>query len=330
MPNDKYLIPDWRTAPKVAIREGVGQGLLKLASDHQDVIVLTADLAESVRVREFAEMYPEKFFDVGVAEQNMIGVAAGLSFQGFVPFAASYATFSPGRSWEQIRVSVALSDANVKIIGAHAGVATGVNGPSHQATEDIALMRVLPKMVVLVPTDARQAEAAIMAAYEHQGPVYIRSTRPDTPNFTRAPEQSLVHGEDFEIGKAYVYREGKDLTICVCGIQVWDSLMIADELSREGIECEVINISTIKPLDQETIVGSAKKTGRVMTIEDHQIMGGMGSAVAELLSEQYPVRMKMIGIQDRFGISGDWREVYEQVGLARPSLKEAVVDWLHE
>lgn len=318
----KYLVADWRTAPKVAIRDGVGSGLVKLGEEHEEIVVLTADLAESVRVREFGDTYPDRFFDVGVAEQNMIGVTAGMSFEGLVPYAASYATFSPGRSWEQIRVSVALSNANVKIIGAHAGVATGVNGPSHQATEDIALMRVLPNMVVLVPADANQAESAIKVAYEHQGPVYIRSTRPSTPNFTKTGA--------IEIGKAYVYREGKDMTICACGIQVWDCLMVADELSKEGIECEVINVSSIKPLDQDTIIQSAKKTGKIMTVEDHQIAGGMGSAVAELIGEKHPVPIKRWGIRDLFGMSGSTEEVYLRFHLDKASLKKAVVDWLHE
>ena len=322
MYNDKLLISDWRTAEKKAIRTGAGEGLVKLGSEHDDVVVLTADLAESVRVREFAEAYPERFFDVGVAEQNMVGVAAGLSFEGLVPFAASYASFSPGRNWEQIRVSVALSKANVKIIGAHAGVATGVNGPSHQATEDIALMRVLPNMVVLVPCDANQAAAAVEAAYKHSGPVYIRPSRPDTANFTQPTP--------FEVGKAYVYREGKDITICACGIKVYDSLIVAEELALQGIECEVINVSSIKPLDTETLLQSAKKTGKVITIEDHQIAGGMGSAVAELFSERYPLLIKRMGIDDVFGVSGNWEDVYKRVGLDRASLKKAVVDWFHE
>lgn len=322
MYNDKYLIPEWRTAPKKAIRTGMGEGLVKLGSEHDDVVVLTADLGESTRVRAFAEAYPERFFDVGVAEQNMIGVAAGLSFEGFVSFAASYATFSPGRSWEQIRVSVCLSRANVKIIGSHAGVSAGVNGPSHQGTEDIALMRVLPNMVVLVPADANQASAMVEAAYQHKGPVYIRTTRPDTPNFTKPGL--------YKIGSAQVYREGRDITICACGIQIWDSLIVAGELSKEGIECEVINVSSVKPLDEETILVSAKKTGKVIMIEDHQIQGGMGSAITELLSEKYPLLVKRIGIQDRFGLSGNWEEVYRHVGLDRENLKKCVVDWVHE
>lgn len=322
MYNDQYLILEWRSAKKKAIRTGMGEGLVKLGAEHEEVVVLTADLAGSTRVRDFAELYPERFFDTGVAEQNMVGVAAGLANEGFVSYAASYATFSPGRSWEQIRVSVALSKANVKIIGSHAGVSSGKNGPSHQGTEDIAIMRVLPNMVVLVSADANQATSVIEAAYKHQGPVYIRTCRPDTSNFTKPIP--------FEIGKAYVYREGKDLTICACGIQVWDVLMAADELSHAGIECEVINVSSIKPLDHDAIVASAKKTGRVMTIEDHQIIGGMGSAVAEMLAEEYPVPIEFLGIQDRFGASGDWEEVYRMVGLDRESIKQAVIDYLHE
>lgn len=322
MYNDKYLIPEWRTAPKKAIRVGMGEGLVALGAEHEEVLALTADLGDSVKVRAFAEAYPERFFDVGVAEQNLIGVSAGLSFEGFVPFAASYATFSPGRSWEQVRVSVALSNANVKVIGSHAGVSSGKNGPSHQATEDIAIMRVLPNMTVVVPADATQAGEAVFAAYAHKGPVYIRTTRPDTPNFTRSLDSA--RDDMCQIGKAYVYREGRDITICACGIQVWDSLMVADKLAHEGIECEVINVSSIKPLDHDTILESAKKTGKVITIEDHQIVGGMGSAITELLAEKYPLPVKRLGIQDRFGISGEWEEVYQKLGLDQASLREAV------
>jgi transketolase len=317
---DKYLIPEWRTAPRRAIRDGLGEGILKVGGDER-VVVLTANLAESTRVKKFYETYPERFFDVGVSEQNMAGVAAGLSFVQMIPFMTSFASFSPGRNWEQIRISIALSKANVKIIGSHGGVATGENGPSHQANEDIALMRALPNMIVLVPADATEAEAVVRAAYGYEGPVYIRTARPNTANFTKKI--------DFEIGKAYVYREGSDITICACGIQVYDSLMVAEELAKEGIGCEVINVSSIKPLDHHTIAESIRKTGKVVTIEDHQIAGGMGSAIAEFVSEECPVPLKRIGIQDRFGISGKWEEVYKEVGLDRVSLKKAVVDWLH-
>ncbi len=318
----KLVMPEWKQAKKIAIRTGMGEGLVELGEVNDDVVVLTADLAESVRVREFADKYPERFFDTGVAEQNMIGVAAGLADIGYVPFAASYATFSPGRSWEQVRVSVCLSNANVKIVGSHAGVSSGLNGPSHQGTEDIAIMRVLPNVVVLVPADSDQAKQAVQAAYNHKGPVYIRTTRPDTPVFTTEIP--------FEIGKAYVYREGKDITICACGIQVYDSLMIAEELAKEKIDVEVINVSSIKPLDETTILASVKKTGKLITIEDHQVAGGMGSAITEMLSEKYPILIKRIGINDRFGYSGTYEDVYSKVGLDLASLKKAVVDWFHE
>jgi transketolase len=321
MYNTKYLITEWRTADKKAIRDGVGEGLLNIA-DNEKVVVLTADLAGSTRVEPFREEYPERFFDVGVSEQNMAGVAAGLSFEGFIPFMSSFASFSPGRNWEQIRVSIALSNANVKIIGSHGGVATGENGPSHQATEDIGLMRMLPNMSVLVSADANQTAAMIEAASKQEGPVYIRTARPGVANF--------IKQIPYEIGKAQVYREGRDITICACGIQVYESLRVAEELSRQNIECEVINVSSIKPLDSETLLKSAKKTGKVITIEDHQIAGGMGSAVVELLGEKYPLLVKRIGLQDRFGISGKYEDIYKQVGLDRESLKKAVVDWFHE
>lgn len=321
MYSDNLLVPEWRTANKKAIRDGVGEGILQIGGD-ANVVVLTGNLAESTRVKEFKEIYPERFFDVGVAEQNMAGMAAGMAFTGKVPFMTSFASFSPGRNWEQIRISIALSKANVKIVGSHGGVATGENGPSHQATEDIALMRVLPNMTVIVPADATQASAVVQAAYAHVGPVYIRSVRPGTPNFTKPIP--------FEVGKAYVYRAGKDLTICACGIQVWESLMLAEELAKKGIECEVINVSSIKPLDDATILESAQKTGKVITIEDHQIAGGMGSAIAEMLGEKYPVPIKRLGVQDRYGLSGNWEEVYKEMGLDRPSLEKVVIDWLHE
>lgn len=312
---NQHLKLDWRTANKRAIRDGVGEGLLKIGEDER-VVVLSGDVAGSTRVHKFEEIWPNRFFEMGVAEQNMMGVAAGMASEGLTPFVSSYATFSPGRNWEQIRVSVCLSNLNVKIIGGHAGVATGVNGPTHQATEDIALMRVLPHMTVLVPADATQCAASIEAAYKHPGPVYIRATRPETPDFTKQIP--------FEIGKVYKYRDGKDVTIAACGIQVWECLMVTEELAQQGIACEVLNVSTIKPLDRITILESVKKTGRMMTVEDHQVSGGMGSAIAELLSEKYPVRIKRLGVADRFGVSGDWEDVYKQVGLDRDTLREAI------
>ena len=317
--NDAYLRIDWRNPEERPIRDGVGEGLLKVGRDER-VVVLSADLAESTRVAIFGEQYPDRFFEVGVAEQNLAGVAAGMALEGYKPFISSYATFSPGRNWEQIRVSIALTNVNVNIIGSHGGVSNGIYGPTHQGTEDIALVRTLPNMTVLVPADATQAAAAIVAASQHVGPVYIRTARPATPDFTKP--------SPFEIGKAYVLRQAEQdkqtVTLAACGTMVYEALAVSETLAREGIECEVLNVSTIKPLDHYTIEQSARRTGRVITMEDHQIMGGMGSAIAEFLSEAYPVPLKRIGIPDRFGVSGEWRAVYREMGLDQESLAEGI------
>ena len=322
--NDAYLRTDWRTPDERPIRDGVGEGLLRVGDDER-VIVLTADLAGSTRVASFRDAYPDRFFDVGVAEQNMAGVAAGLALEGYKPYISSYATFSPGRNWEQIRVSIALTSVNVNIIGSHGGVSNGIYGPTHQGTEDIALMRTLPNTTVLVPADATQAAAAIVAASEHVGPVYIRTARPATADFTK--------DMPFEIGKAYVLRQTdssavKKVTLAATGTMVYEALVVSEQLSREGVECEVLNVSSIKPLDFYTIEQSARRTGMVVTIEDHQIMGGLGGAVAEALAETYPVPVKRIGIPDRFGVSGAWRDVYREMGLDRESIATAVRDFV--
>jgi len=316
MYNEEYLIPEWRTAPKRAIRDGVGEGLV-LIGDDERVVVLTGDLAESTRVKPFAEVHPDRFLEMGVAEQNMAGVASGMASEGLIPFISSFATFSPGRNWEQIRVSIAMSAQNVKIIGSHGGAAVGENGPTHQATEDIALMRVLPNMTVLVPCDATQCSAAIEAAYKHSGPVYIRTARPKVPDFTKPGT--------FEIGKIYKYRDGQSVTVAACGIHVWEALRLAEELEGRGVECEVLNVSSVKPLDVETLVMSAKKTKRVVTVEDHQIMGGMGGAISEALSSNYAVPVLRLGVNDRFGVSAPWEEVYRKVGIDRDTLRERIV-----
>jgi transketolase len=332
MYNDKYLIPEWRTPPLTAGRDGVGEGLLAIGGDEK-VVVLTANLAESTRVSEFGKIHPTRFWDVGVAEQNLVGVAAGMALSGLIPFASSFATFSPGRSWEQVRVSVSMTRANVKLIGGHGGASVGENGPSHQALEDIALMRVLPNMTVLVPADSSQTAQAIISAYKHEGPVYIRTTRPKTANFIKS--FGSAQEKDFEIGKIYKYREispsthstssvqagsGRSVTLIACGIQVWDALMVAERLFQEGVECEVLNASTIKPFDEKTLLASVAKTKRVVTIEDHQVAGGLGSVVAEVLSEKYPVPLKRIGVRDRFGISANWESVYKELGLDQDNL----------
>lgn len=316
------LLTTWRTPEERAIRDGVAAGLKMIGADER-VVVLSADLAESVKIHKFAEDYPDRFVEVGVAEQNMAGVAAGMAFVGYIPFMASYATFSPGRNWEQIRVSIALSKANVKIIGSHAGVSVGVNGPSHMGTEDIALMRVLPNMTVLVPADASQCAQAIVAALNHDGPVYIRTTRPKSALYTN-PER------EFKIGKIYRYREGEQLTIAACGIQVYTALNLAETLAKEGIDAEVLNVSTVKPLDRNTLYASVAKTKRVVTIEDHQIMGGMGSAVTEFVSREVPVPVLRLGIKDQFGISGKTEEIYQRMGLTEHELLQEIRQFVVE
>ncbi len=322
--NDSYLRPDWRTPDERPIRDGVGEGLLRVGDDER-VIVLTADLGGSTRVKVFQDVYPDRYFDVGVAEQNMAGVAAGLALEGYKPYMSSYATFSPGRNWEQIRVSIALTAVNVNIIGSHGGVASGIYGPTHQGTEDIALMRTLPNMTVLVPADATQLSAAIVAAHEHMGPVYIRAARPPMPDFTREIP--------FTIGKAYVLREvtttsKRMVTLLATGATVYEALVASEQLAKEGVECEVINVSTIMPLDGDTIRQSARRTGYVVTIEDHQVVGGLGGAVTEVLSETCPVPIKRIGLQNRFGVSGSWRDVYREMGIDRQGIVRAVRDFV--
>ncbi len=322
MYNEKYLVSTWRTPEMLAIRDGVDLGLEKISEDER-VVVVSADLASSVRISGFAEANPSRFLEVGVAEQNMAGIAAGLSFVGKIPFMASYATFSPGRNWEQIRVSIAMSNANVKIIGSHAGLSVGVNGPSHMATEDIALMRVLPNMTVLVPADITQCREAIEAAYKWNGPVYIRTVRGNSAIFTKPL--------GFEIGKIYRYRSGGDLTIAACGTQVYDALMIADQLAAEkGIEVDVLNISTVKPLDRTTLFESVLKTKKIVTIEDHQIAGGMGSLLCEHISSECPVPVLRLGIADKFGISGAVKDVYKMMELDRESLYMAIKNFVIE
>lgn len=301
-----------------AIRDGVAEGLALIGGDER-VVVLSGDLAESTRVMAFGKDYPARFLEMGVQEQNIVGVAAGLASEGYIPFVSSYAAFSPGRNWEQIRVSVCMPSLNVKIIGGHGGVATGVNGPTHQATEDIALIRTLPKMTVLAPADASQCAAAVVASYHHTGPVYIRTARPQTPDFTK--------GQSFEIGKIYRYREGRDLTIAACGVLVWEALQVAEELAKKGVECEVLNVSTIKPLDQDTLLVSVLKTRRLLTLEDHQIAGGMGSALVEALAELGPVPTKRLGVNDRFGVSGSYEDVYRLMGFDRDSLRDQIEQW---
>lgn len=291
-----------------ATRDGYGDGLLELGARNKDVVVLTGDLAESTRALPFGEKYPDRFFEVGVAEQNMMGLAAGLALSGKIPFVSSYVTFSPGRNWDQLRVAVAYSEANVKIAGAHSGLSVGPDGATHQGMEDIALTRVLPNMTVVVPADYWETKKATLAATKIKGPVYFRFAREKTPVFTT--ERSL-----FTIGQANTLRQGKDLTIIACGPLVYEALKAADELAHEGIEARVINSHTIKPLDVTTISHAAAETGAVVTVEEHQLTGGLGGAVAEALAQTYPIPIEMVGMPDHFGESGPPAKLLSKWGM---------------
>lgn len=296
---------EWQQSEKKSSRDGFGDGLLELGKTNKKVVVLTADLAESVRVEAFAKMYSDRFYDVGVAEQNMIGIGAGLSSLGFIPFCSSYASFSPGRNWDQIRQSVCYANANVKIASGHSGLSVGPDGAVHQALEDIALTRVLPNLTVISPCDYAQARLATFAIAESLGPVYLRLSRLSTHQITTT--RTLL-----EVGKAQTLRYGEKVTICATGIMVAESLQAAEE-----IDAEVINIHTIKPLDIDTIIQSVKKTGKLIVIEEHQIAGGLGSAILEslILNHKSIPPTKLMGVSDQFGQSGTPEELLEAYGL---------------
>lgn len=301
-----------------ATREGYGEALLELGEKNPEVVVLTGDVAESTRVLAFAKKYPGRFFECGVAEQNMTGIAAGLAAVGKIPFISSYAVFSPGRAWDQVRVSVCYSNLNVKIAGAHTGVSVGPDGATHQALEDIAITRVLPNMTVVVPCDAVETKKATIALTGRSGPGYLRLTREKTPVITIAETP-------FEIGRAEVFFEaGHDAAIMACGPLVYRALAAAKELEGEGVKVTVVNNHTVKPMDTETVMRVARECKAVVTVEEHQIMGGMGSAVAEVLAQNYPVPMEFVGMPDKFGESGEAGELLEKYGMSVKSIKEAV------
>lgn len=304
------------TTENIPTRDGYGEGVVEAGHKNPNVVVLCADLTESTRSQWFQEQFPERFVQIGVAEQNLVTVASGMAAVGKIPFASSYATFSPGRNWEQIRTTIAYNYRPVKIVGAHAGISVGPDGATHQALEDIALMRALPNMTVLVPCDYVEARKATLAAVDRPGPVYLRLGREKTPVFTTGETP-------FEIGKAEIFRMGADVTIIACGSLVYQALLAAEELAKDGIEAEVINSPSIKPLDVDTIVTSATKTARVVTAEEHQVTGGLGGAVAEVLGEKYPVPMRRIGVQDRFGQSGKADELMKEYGLDADAIVHA-------
>jgi len=299
-------------------RDGFGDALLALGKENKNVVALTADLMESTRVHKFAKAFPKRFVQVGVAEQNMAGVGAGLAMNGKIPFITSFAVFSPGRNWEQIRVSVCYSNTNVKIVGTHAGLSADDLGVTHQALEDIALTRVLPNITILAPADYNQAKKAVEEAAKIKGPVYIRLTRNDSPIFTTAKTS-------FAVGRAQILKKGEDATLIAHGPVVYEVLKAARELElKYRIDVEVINCHTIKPLDEETIVKSAIKTGKVITVEEHQVIGGLGSAVAELLAEKYPTRMLRMGIKDVFTESGDYNKLLAKYKLNSANIVKTV------
>tara|TARA_Y100000310_G_scaffold275909_1_gene292700 strand:+ start:11102 stop:12079 length:978 start_codon:yes stop_codon:yes gene_type:complete len=292
---------------QLATRDGFGNALTKLGEDKR-IVVLDADLSESTRSKKFKDLYPDRFFNIGISEQDMIGTAAGLAISGKIPFACTFAVFATGRVYDQIRVSVAYSNANVKIIGTHAGLLTGEDGASHQALEDVALMRALPNMTIIQPADALETEKAVKAIIKHEGPVYLRLGRAKIPTITS-------ENQEFEIGKGTILKEGSDITIIASGIMVHKALEAAELLEQENIKAKVINIHTLKPIDKELIINSAKQTKAIITVEDHSVIGGLGSAVAEVLSENHPTKLKRIGMQDKFGESGDSNELYKKYNM---------------
>jgi transketolase len=299
------------------IRKGFGRGLKAAGEADVNVVAACADLTDSTQMSLFKGAFPERFIEIGVAEQNLVTVGSGLAAMGKVPFVSSYAAFMPGRCWEQIRTTICLNDQPVKLVGSHAGVSVGPDGATHQMLEDIALMRALPNMVVLAPGDSLEAEKMTLAMAKDKRPNYVRLAREATPIIT-------TKDTPFEIGKAYVYEKGEDVTIIATGTMTYQALAAVEGLYKDGIEAEVIHVPTIKPLDAETILKSVKKTGAVVTVEEAQITGGLGGAVAELLGENFPVPLKRIGMQDRFGESGEPNELLEHFGLDAKHIRLAV------
>lgn len=303
---------------KIATRDSYGNMLAELGAQHEDIVVLDADLAAATKTGVFKNAYPERFIDCGIAECNMIGVAAGLAASGKVPFASSFAMFAAGRAFEQVRNSVGYPHLNVKIGATHAGISVGEDGATHQCNEDIALMRTIPGMVVINPSDDVEAKAAVRAAYEHNGPVYLRFGRLAVPVINDRPDYK------FELGKGVTLREGKDVAVIATGLPVNNCLEAAEKLAKDGINAKVINIHTIKPLDEEIVIAAAAECGKVVTVEEHSVIGGLGSAVCEVLSEKAPTRVLKIGVNDTFGESGPAAELLKKYGLDTDSIYEKV------
>ena len=303
---------------KIATRESYGNALVELGKKYENLVVLDADLAGATKTGVFKKAFPDRHIDCGIAECNMMGIAAGLSTTGKVPFASTFAMFASGRAYEQVRNSIGYPHLNVKIGATHAGISVGEEGATHQCNEDMALMRTIPGMVILNPSDDVEARAAVEAAYHHEGPVYLRFGRLAVPVINDRPDYK------FEIGKGIVLRDGSDVTIIATGLCVSEALGAAEKLAADGISAQVINIHTIKPLDEELVVEAARKTGKVVTVEEHSIIGGLGGAVAETLGEKLPTPMLRIGIRDVFGESGPALELIKKYGLDADSIYEKV------
>ena len=305
----------------VPTRDGFGEGVVELGRKNKEIVVLSADLTDSTRANWFKKEFPDRFFGLGVAEQDMMGVAAGLALMGKIPYACTFGVFASGRAWDQIRVSVAYMNLGVKIIGTHGGISVGPDGATHQAIEEISLMRIMPNMTIVVPCDAVEAKRATIEAASIKGPVYIRLGRSGMPVITKETD-------DFKIGKANVIRDGKDISIFACGQMVYESMLACDELKKEGVDARLINLHTPKPIDRDCIIKAAKETGAIVTAEEHTIAGGFGSAIAEVVAENCPVPIKFVGIRDKFGLSGEPDELFEHFGLKSKHIVRAAKEAL--
>lgn len=307
---------------KTATRESYGKTLIEIGKENDNLIVFDADLAGATKTAMFKEAFPERHIDCGIAEANMVGIAAGMSTTGYVPFISTFAMFVAGRTFEQIRNSIGYPHLNVKIGATHAGISVGEDGATHQCNEDIALMRTIPGMVIINPSDDIEARAAIKAAYNYVGPVYLRFGRLPIPIFNDKPDYN------FEIGKGVTLKEGKDITLVATGLEVYETLKVAEKLEEEGISARVINIHTIKPLDENIIVKAAKETGKIVTVEEHSIIGGLGSAVCDVVSLKYPVPILKIGINDTYGESGPALQLLAKYGVDSESIYKKVKEFL--
>lgn len=316
--NSKLFQADIELEPN---RKGFGEGLVNAGKLDEQIVALSADLTESTQMEPFKKEFPERFIEIGVAEQNLVTVGSGLAAVGKKPFVTSYASFSPGRNWEQIRTTICLNEQNVKIVGSHAGVSVGPDGATHQMLEDIGLMRVLPNMVVVVPCDSIEARKATEALAKTDHPAYLRVAREATAVIT-------TDATPFELGKAQIFREGSDVSVVACGPLVYEALKAAEELGKHKISVEVVNSPSVKPLDKATIIASAQKTKHVVTVEEGQAVGGLGGAVAELLTEELPTAMRRVGVQNRFGQSGTVPELWKEYALDAPAIVKTILEFL--